>query len=106
MANLSSLSRKKQVLKYLVDRANQWVNGPEVANERVGGSEGHRRARELRSEGYPIEIRRHPDPRRDIWQYRYVSTKASDGQQESPTLWDVSATRSAAEDFKKGLEGL
>lgn len=47
-----------------------WVNGPELATEEIGGSEGLRRVRELADEGYKIETRRHPDPARDIWQYR------------------------------------
>lgn len=73
MANLSPLTRKEQVLDYLRSRANQWVNGPELATEEVGGSEGLRRLRELRIEGtYDIRERRHPDADRDIWQYMLV----------------------------------
>lgn len=49
---------------------NQWVNGPEISNEVVGGSEGLRRLRELIEDGHPIESRRHPQAERDIWQYR------------------------------------
>lgn len=52
--------------------ANSWVDGPDLANERVGGSEGLKRLRELRSEGHRIQQRRHPNPDRDIWQYRLV----------------------------------
>jgi hypothetical protein len=72
MANYSDYTRKEQVLIYLMEHANQWVDGPEIANERVGGSEGHKRFRELRADGESVETRRHPDPNRDIWQYRYV----------------------------------
>lgn len=77
MANLSSATRKEQVFGYLKVRINAWVDGPELANESVGGSEGLKRLRELRqdlrAEGrYDIEMRGHPDPRRDIFQYRLV----------------------------------
>jgi hypothetical protein len=72
MANASEKGRKQQVLDRL--REGGWVNGPELANERVGGSEGLRRLRELREDGYVIHERRHPDPARDIWQYRLDET--------------------------------
>lgn len=73
MANKSGLTRKEQVLKYLSDRANIWVDGPEISNEAVGGSEGLKRLRELRDEDhYRILARKHPNPRRDIWQYKLV----------------------------------
>lgn len=70
--NRSERTRRQQVQDYLVARAGQWVDGPEIATEEVGGSEGHRRFRELRDAGLPVEERRHPDPKRDIWQYRWV----------------------------------
>lgn len=70
--NKSERGRRQQVQDYLVARAGQWVDGPEIANEAVGGSDGHRRWRELRAAGLPVERRRHPDPKRDIWQYRWV----------------------------------
>lgn len=72
MANLSSRTRKQQVLDHLRAHLDQWVDGPSIANESVGGSEGHRRVRELREDGYVIETRKHPDPSRDIWQYRLL----------------------------------
>lgn len=72
MANLSELTRKEQVLYWLRRNANQWVDGPDIANERIGGSEGLRRLRELGQEGNRIQQRRHPDAARDIWQYRLV----------------------------------
>lgn len=78
MANLSDVSRKEQVYGYLKTRINAWVDGPELANESVGGSEGLKRLRELRAdlkaEGgrYEIEMRSHPDASRDIYQYRLV----------------------------------
>jgi hypothetical protein len=63
-------TRAKQVLHRLREAAGEWVDGTELANEEVGGSEGLKRLRELRLEGWPIEERHHPSPRRAIWQYR------------------------------------
>lgn len=78
MTNLSSRTRKQQVLDYLWDRRNSWVDGPLLATEEVGGSEGLRRLRELRIEGeHDIRERRHPDPDRDIWQYKLVQPEHS-----------------------------
>lgn len=70
MANLGNRTRRQQVLLRLQAAQGLWVNGPELATEEIGGSEGLRRVRELAEEGYKIETRRHPDPARDIWQYR------------------------------------
>lgn len=51
-----------------------WVDGPDLANEEVGGSEGLKRLRELRlDDHYDIKMRRHPDPDRDIFQYRLAA---------------------------------
>lgn len=76
MANYSEHTRKDQVYNYLRVRLHAWVDGPELANEQVGGSEGLKRLRELRKEltdsRYDIEMRSHPDPARDIFQYRLV----------------------------------
>jgi len=72
MANYSDLTRKEQVLAYLEERKGTWVNGPEIATEEIGGSEGLKRLRELRADGYAIFGRKHPDPDRDIWQYMFV----------------------------------
>lgn len=77
MTNLGDRTRKQQVLQHLISQRNHWVDGPALANEEVGGSEGLRRLRELIDEGYPIESRRHPSPTRDIWQYRYVTAISS-----------------------------
>lgn len=57
---------------YLQERIGEWVDGTELATEKVGGSEGLRRLRDLRSDGYFIQQRRHPNPDRDIWQYRMI----------------------------------
>lgn len=76
--NLNEKSRKAQVLAYLQARTGEWVDGPEIANERVGGSEGLKRLRELRNDdGYTILTRRHPDPARDVWQYQLVAGQVS-----------------------------
>ena len=76
MANLSDKTRKDQVEVYLREHKNEWVDGPELANERVGGSEGLKRLRELRAElapsGISIIMRKHPSPDRDIFQYQLV----------------------------------
>jgi len=72
MPNLSERTRKQQILDALIQARGNWVDGSKLATEEVGGSEGLRRLRELRASGYKIEERRHPDPRRDIWQYRYA----------------------------------
>jgi hypothetical protein len=66
------VTRKQQVLEELLRAEGGWVNGTDLANEAVGGSEGLKRLRELRAEGHEIDERRHPDPERTIWQYRLV----------------------------------
>ncbi len=71
--NRSGRTRKEQVLDRLVEAAGGWVDGSELATVEVGGSEGLKRLRELRDEGYNIEGRHHPDPNRDIWQYRLAT---------------------------------
>ena len=48
-----------------------WIDGPELANAEVGGSEGLKRLRELRDDDHhDIRMRKHPDPDKDIFQYR------------------------------------
>lgn len=61
-----------RVLEVLTSHANEWVNGPALCHPDVGGSEGLRRLRELRADGYIIEMRHHPDPRRKVRQYRLL----------------------------------
>jgi hypothetical protein len=70
--NPSDLTRKEQVFARLEAANGEWVDGPDLANAEVGGSEGLKRLREIRLDGYPIEMRKHPNPERDIWQYRLV----------------------------------
>lgn len=73
MTNMSPLTRKDQILRYLTENSDEWVDGTELSNEKVGGSEGLRRLRDLRSEGHIIQQRKHPNPDRDVWQYRLVT---------------------------------
>ena len=63
------------MLLRLIMEKGHWIDGPELANEKVGGSEGLKRLRELRAEGHQIQERKHPDPDRDIWQYRITIPK-------------------------------
>jgi hypothetical protein len=63
------MTRKDEVLAYLTDHIGQWVDGSDLANEKVGGSEGLRRLRELQEEGHRVSTRKHPDQSRDVWQY-------------------------------------
>lgn len=63
------MTRKEEVLAHLTDHIGRWVDGSDLANEKVGGSEGLRRLRELQEEGHRISTRKHPDPSRDVWQY-------------------------------------
>lgn len=78
MANLSTKSRKQQVLDYLRVAKEHlgddyWVNTVDISNAEVGGSAGTSRIRDLRKEGYVIETRPHPDPQISQYQYRLVS---------------------------------
>ena len=61
-------TRKGRVFALL--RSREWVTGPEIANAEVGGSEGLRRLRELRADGWVIEEQKHPQ--RQVWMYRLV----------------------------------
>lgn len=79
MANLSDLTRSEQVLAVLRANLNQWIDGNELANEQVGGSEGLRRLRDLKNQGYLIQERAHPDRTRAIHQYRLVEQRTVDG---------------------------
>lgn len=68
--NRSEKTRKDQVLQRLQREQGAWVDGTDLASAEIGGSEGLKRLRELRLEGHSIEMRKHPDPERAIWQYR------------------------------------
>lgn len=84
MANLSDPTRKEQVLAVLKEHLGAWVDGTVLANEQVGGSEGLKRLRELKREGHLIQKRKHPDPHRQIYQYRMVEQITVEGP---PTTW-------------------
>lgn len=64
------MTRQNEVLERL--EQGGWIDGTDLANGEVGGSEGLKRLRELRAAGHAIERRKHPDPERAIWQYRLV----------------------------------
>jgi hypothetical protein len=83
MANYSAATRKEQVLARLKAANGGWVDGPEIANEAVGGSEGLRRLRELADEGHNIRKRKHPDTTRDIFQYRLAPAVAMPDHDEA-----------------------
>lgn len=74
------MSRKEMVLAFLRSHSNDWVDGPDIANAEVGGSEGLKRLRELRADGHNILMRAHPDPKRDIHQYQLVVPKSEVGK--------------------------
>ena len=67
------MTRKQQVIDRLLAADGRWVNGSELATEAVGGSEGLKRLREARAEGWPIEEQHHPDRSRTVWQYRLLA---------------------------------
>lgn len=69
---MGGLTRKELVLQLLKRHLNEWVNGTDIATAEVGGSEGLKRLRELRQDGYDIRMRKHPNPDRDIFQYKLV----------------------------------
>jgi hypothetical protein len=50
-------TRRWQVLVYLRARLGSWVPSHEMCTVEVGGSEGLRRLRELRTAGWPIETK-------------------------------------------------
>lgn len=85
MANFSDTTRQDQVLSRLRETRGLWVDGPELANEQVGGSEGLKRLRELRQQGHDIRMRRHPDSRRSIWQYMLMEDGPSAANEEVAT---------------------
>lgn len=77
MANYSSATRKEQVLAVLRSRAGEWIDGSDLANEEVGGSEGLKRLRELKLDGWMIQMRR--KPKSDQFQYRLAVQLRTDG---------------------------
>lgn len=67
---VSLSTRRERVLGVLSMKANHWVDGSDLTDPEVGGSEGLRRLRELRSEGHMIRKRRKPGG--DGFQYRIL----------------------------------
>jgi hypothetical protein len=62
-------TRKFHVLRALRRRHGEWLPGHVFTQPEVGGSEGLRRLRELRADGWPIE--RRPSPKSaSSWEYR------------------------------------
>lgn len=64
--------RKKEVYQALLNAKGQYVGGPALSNVACGGSEGLRRLRQLRSEGYIIEKKK-IDPKHNYYSYRLVA---------------------------------
>lgn len=63
-------SRKSLVLEALRSAGGDgWVDGTALETPEVGGSQGTRRLRELRADGWAIEARPHPTSD-TAWQYR------------------------------------
>lgn len=55
---------------YNILKARRWTPGYELTTPEVGGSEGLRRMRELRSQGWEIQSRRMEDS--NAYEYRLV----------------------------------
>lgn len=64
--------RKREVYQALVNAKGEYVGGPALSNVACGGSEGLRRLRQLRSEGYIIEKKK-IDPKHNYYSYRLVT---------------------------------
>lgn len=67
------VSRKDRVFDLLWDRRkldDPWVVGHEICHPSVGGSEGLRRLRELRADGYEIVKRKRAKGAE--WEYRLI----------------------------------
>lgn len=67
------VTRKQAILDILNQTPNEWVNGDRLMQADTGGGRFGARIEELRKDGFTIEGRRHPDSRRDIWQYRIIT---------------------------------
>jgi hypothetical protein len=69
-------TRKALVLACLTGAGGDWVDGVIIATPEIGGSEGIRRLRELRDDGWNIETRPHPQSE-TAWQYRLVQAQSA-----------------------------
>ena len=67
---MSTRTKKERILERLAD--GRWHDGYDLCHPSLGGSEGLRRLRELRSEGYDIRKRLKPDSPKEsrVHQYR------------------------------------
>jgi hypothetical protein len=79
MANFSDLTRKEQVLAALKSRPGEWFDTAALSNETVGGSEGIKRLRELKRDGWLIQMRKSPVQGSDQFQYRLAVQLRTDG---------------------------
>jgi|GEM_PF-4019140 len=81
---------RARVLTYLKEHEGQWVQGWELADPEIGGSEGLRRLRELRQllkeQGYTIEKRR-PFHEQTAWDYRMVIDQEVVPQEQQQLLF-------------------
>jgi ribosomal protein L37AE/L43A len=77
--NSSKKTRKQLVLEVLQRNLNVWIDGSVIMQPDCGGGRFGARIEELRKDGYEIEARAHPDPKRDIWQYRICDKAAQSG---------------------------
>lgn len=66
-----SPTRKERVFSLM--RSLRWTPGYRITDPDVGGSEGLRRLRELRDEGYEFKMRKMTNS--DAYEYRLVSTR-------------------------------
>lgn len=69
-------TRKQRVYDHLLEAKRSkidqgWVNGTDLTTENIGGPQGLRYVRFLRSEGYSISMRRHEG----VYQYRLDRVK-------------------------------
>jgi ribosomal protein L37AE/L43A len=84
------MTRKQKIHEILMRAPNEWVNGDRLMQADTGGGRFGARIEELRKDGFEIEARRHPDPKRDIWQYRIIYKKfAQDGDWRCITCNEV-----------------
>jgi hypothetical protein len=68
--NSSKKTRKQLVLEVFQKNLNVWIDGSVLMQPDCGGGRFGARIEELRKDGHIVEARPHPDPKRDIWQYR------------------------------------
>ena len=77
--NRSKKTRKQLVLEVFQKNLNVWIDGSVLMQPDCGGGRFGARIEELRKDGHAVEARPHPDPKRDIWQYRICDKAATNG---------------------------